>query len=256
MALTPLQRFIAAILAVAVFVYATVCGLLYTSQDAFLYFPVGRGADVPSQVLRRGDATVIVSTNGVSSARAVLYFGGNAEDVSRSIVLLNQAFPRTAIFAMHYRGYGGSSGTPSERVLVGDATALYDRISPTHGAVTLVGRSLGSGIAAQLAAKRRVDRLVLVTPYNSILELASERFRLFPVRWILRDKYETWRHAGKIHAPVTFIIAGNDQVIPTAGAFRLVQAFPAATRRVVVIPGAGHDNISDSAVYLAALRGN
>src|SRR5690606_2752171 len=122
----------------------------------------------------------------LKSSRAVLYFGGNAEDVSRSIALLSRAFPGAAIYAIHYRSYGGSSGTPSESSLVADAMGLFNRVAETHPLITIVGRSLGTGIAIQVAASRQIERLVLVTPFNSMAELAAEHFKLFPVQLILR----------------------------------------------------------------------
>src|SRR5207342_266749 len=105
--------------------YLSICGLLYFSQRSYIYYHAGRNPDVPAFILHRDDARIVVSSNGASSNdassndsrshRAILYFGGNAEDVSRAIAPLSQAFPGTAIYAMHYRGYGGSTGTPSER---------------------------------------------------------------------------------------------------------------------------------------------
>ncbi|HOU66886.1 MAG TPA: alpha/beta hydrolase, partial [Thermomonas sp.] len=112
----------AAILAI----YLGICGLLYGSQRAYLYFPVPRRAEVPSFVMTSGDADVVVSTNGVDSPQAVVYLGGNAEDVSQAVALLAKAFPGHAIYAMHYRGYGGSTGSPSEHALVADAGRLFD----------------------------------------------------------------------------------------------------------------------------------
>lgn len=236
--------------------YAAICGMLFLSQRSYIYFPTARNAAVPFFILHRRDAEIVISTNERESDRAILYFGGNAEDVSRSIALLGRAFPGAAIYAMHYRSYGGSTGTPSERALVADGIALFDRIAEAHPDISIVGRSLGSGIAVQVAASRPIDRLVLVTPYNSIAELAAEQFRFFPIRLILQDKYETWRYANQVRAPATFIVAANDQVIPGASSRKLAEAFPAGTVNFVIIPGADHNTVSDFPEYFAALGGH
>src|SRR4249919_172429 len=240
--------------------YLSICGLLYFSQRSYIYYPTGRNPDVPAFLLHREDARIVVSSNGVSSNdigsdRAILYFGGNAEDVSRAIAPLSQAFPGTAIYAMHYRGYGGSTGTPSERALVADGIALHDLVARTHPRISIIGRSLGSGVAIQIAASRPTDRLVLVTPYDSIAGLAADRFKLFPVRLILRDRYESWRYASRMTVPTTLIVATQDQVIPNRSSEKLARAFPPGVANLVRIPGADHNNVSDFPGYVAALGG-
>ncbi|MDR7100652.1 pimeloyl-ACP methyl ester carboxylesterase [Lysobacter niabensis] len=235
--------------------YLSVCGLLYLSQRSYIYYPTGRNPDVPAVILNRDDARIVVSSNDIRSDRAILYFGGNAEDVSRAIAPLSQAFPGTAIYAMHYRGYGGSSGTPSERALVADGIALHDLVARTHPRISIIGRSLGSGVAIQIAASRPTDRLVLVTPYDSIAELAADHFKLFPVRLILRDRYESWRYASRMTVPTTLIVATQDQVIPNRSSEKLARAFPPGIANLVRIPGADHNNVSDFPGYVAALGG-
>ncbi len=234
-------------------VYLAICGLLYLSQRAYLYYPVPRLADVPAFVLKRDDAGVVVSTNGVESRRAVLYFGGNAEDVSQAVALLGQAFPARVVYAMHYRSYGGSTGTPSERALVADGRRLFELVAKEHPGIVVVGRSLGSGIAIQVAAGHRVERLVLVTPYDSIVELAASRFRFFPVRWLLQDKYESWRYASRITVPTTLVVAGRDHVIPNDSSLRLAGRFRPGIARIVDLPEAGHNDVSGFPGYVQAL---
>jgi hypothetical protein len=242
----------AAILAI----YLGICGLLYGSQRAYLYFPVPRRAEVPSFVMTSGDADVVVSTNGVDSPQAVLYFGGNAEDVSQAVALLATAFQGRAIYAMHYRGYGGSTGSPSEHALVADAGRLFDQVATNHQGIVVVGRSLGSGIALQVAAARRAERLVLVTPYASIAELAAAQFPLFPVGLLLQDRYESWRYAPRIKVPTTVIVADRDEVIPNASSRRLAERFAPGIATVVNFPDAGHNDVSDAPGYPAALAGS
>lgn len=237
-------------------VYLLICALLFLFQRSFIYFPTSHGVETPMFRLQRGDADVVVSTNSTKSSRAILYFGGNAEDVSQTIAPLSQVFPDATLYAMHYRSYGGSTGTPSEQALVADATELFKQVSKEHSDIIIIGRSLGSGIAIQVAASKPIERLVLITPYNSIAELAAEQFKLFPVQLILQDKYESWRYAGQISAPTTIIIAGNDQVIPNESSRKLAHAFAADIANVVLIPQANHNNVSDFPAYYSALIGH
>jgi pimeloyl-ACP methyl ester carboxylesterase len=105
-----------------------------------------------------------------------------------------------------------------------------------------------------LAAARPVSRLVLVTPYDSILGIAQEQFAWFPVRWLLRDKYESWRYAPSIAAPVLVLAAEHDEVIPRASTELLRTRFRQGNLRYIVIPGTGHNTISQNAAYWEALR--
>ena len=94
---------------------------------------------------------------------------------------LADAFPDHALYLLHYPGYGGAPGKPSEAAIAADALALFDRVAPQHPRVVVIGRSLGSGVAVQVASARPVARLVLVTPYDSLEEIAAKhvpgRFR-------------------------------------------------------------------------------
>lgn len=232
--------------------YAGICAILFFAQRSLLYFPQGRG-DGSGELLRLpGD--VLVSTRPADGPEAIVYFGGNAEDVSLNLPDFRAAFPGHALYLMHYRGYGGSAGSPSEEGLFADGLALLDQVQARHSRVTLIGRSLGSGIAIRLAASRPVARLVLVTPYDSILGIAEGQFPLFPVRWLLLDKYESWRYAPLISVPVLILAAEHDEVIPRASTELLRTRFRHGDVRYEVIPGTGHNTISANPAYWQQLR--
>jgi len=150
---------------------------------------------------------------------------------------------------------GGSSGRPSETALVADTLALYDKLAPQHKEISVVGRSLGSGVAVQLAAARPVTRLVLVTPYDSLQEVAAQQFPYFPVRWLLLDKFESWKYVPQISAPTLVIAAEYDEVIPRASTEALFARFPPGAATSKIIAGAGHNTISESAEYASLLKG-
>lgn len=238
--------------------YALLCVALYLFQRALIYHPQPRRAptSTPSFMLEAHGGSVQVTTRPMPGADAVLYFGGNAEDVSGSLPLLAQAFPTHALHLMHYRGFGASSGRPSEAAIVDDARRLFDRVQREHPRITVVGRSLGSGVAVQLAASRPVARLVLVTPYDSVASLAAAQFPWVPVRWLLEDRFDSIAHAPKIAAGTTVIIAEHDEVIARRHSDALVAALPREKTRVHVIAGAGHNTIDMAPGYVPLLAGH
>ena len=229
-------------------VYLALCGYLYFFQRSLLYYPVPRlNFSAATMTLPANGADLIVSTRAASGAKALLYFGGNAEDVSSTLPSIAAAFPEHAIFASHYRGYGGSAGSPSEQALFADALVLYDHVQREHPHIEVIGRSLGSGVAVYLASQRPVERLMLVTPYNSVADLAAAQYPFFPIAWILQDKFESWKYAPRITAPTLLIAAERDEIVPRASTERLRSHF--ANNPVYrVLPG-GHNTVSENRQY-------
>jgi pimeloyl-ACP methyl ester carboxylesterase len=234
--------------------YCLLCLLLYLLQRQLIYFPVP--AQLPPTdplLLQQADATVLVSRKARESSRALLYFGGNAEDVSVALPEFAAAFPYHAIYLMHYRGYGGSSGKPSEQTLVADALVLYDQLQTKHSDITVLGRSLGSGIAVQLAAQRKVAQLVLITPFDSLSALARRQFPLFPVKWLLKDTYNSVAYAPAINSPTLLLLAEQDEIIGRAHSEALYRAFAPGIARVKSYSGSHNSNLpaSQLAAWLA-----
>ena len=244
------------LLAIALVLYGAACIALFAFQRSLIYFPQPSAFDTPSSriMLPVPGADLVVSVRPHAGQKALIYFGGNAEDVSANLSSFSSAFPDRAIYFLHYRGYGGSSGTASEEVLHADAQALFDRVHAEHQDIAVVGRSLGSGIAVRLASQRPVSRLVLVTPYDSIQEIAAQKFPYFPVRWLLTDKFESWRYASTIRIPTLLLGAELDEVIPRANTERLNAAFAKGVASFVIIPGVGHNTISNTDQYIDAMR--
>jgi hypothetical protein len=156
---------------------------------------------------------------------------------------------------MHYRGYGRSTGKPTEVALHADAIALFDQMAREHTEITVIGRSLGSGVAIRLAAERPVARLVLVAPYDSVAAVAAQQFALFPVRWLILDRFDSASLAPAIRAPTTVIVAERDEVIRRERSDALVARFAPGVAQVIVIPGAGHNTLDGRPDYEAALAG-
>lgn len=243
-------------LSFVVLLYGGACAALYAFQRSFLYFPQPSALAGPGSVRKLAveGAELAVSVRPRSGPKALIYFGGNAEDVSQQLPWFARAFPDHSIYLLHYRGYGGSTGAPTEALLKSDAQALFDLVHAEHPDVAVVGRSLGSGVAVHLASQRPVSRLVLVTPYDSIVELAARQFPAFPVRWLLTDKFESWRHAPSIRVPTLLLAAEFDNVIPRWSTDRLRTRFADGVASFSVVPGTDHNTISNSPQYLEALR--
>jgi len=244
-------------LVLVVVLYAGICVALFAYQRSLIYFPQPRSNGTASTLmtLQTGAGNAFVSSRPRSGPGALIYFGGNAEDVSQAMPDFADAFRDRAIYLLHYPGYGGSPGTPSEQAIITQATALYDEVHIDHQDILIIGRSLGSGVAVHLASLRPVSRLVLVTPYDSMQEIAAHHYPYFPIRWLLRDKFESWRYAPQVTAATLIIVAADDEVIPRASSDRLRARFKDGIASYAVIPNVGHNTISDSPDYLPLLRG-
>ena len=250
-------RTILILAAIAALIYVALCLALLFAQRSFIYYPQPKSAgdDAPTLTLNVDGARILVSTRAHSGPDAVIYFGGNAENVSGSLPTLADAFPDRSLYAMNYRGYGGSTGKPSETAIIADALALFDRVHVDHPRIIVIGRSLGSGVAIHIASERPVERLVLITPYDSLLTIAAGQFGFFPLRWLMLDKFESWRYAPKIKIPTLLIAAENDEVIPYARTKSLYDRFLPSVASMKRLPGVDHNSISQSPEYIPAIRG-
>lgn len=239
---------------VLVAVYATLCGVVFATQRSLLFHPTPALGHVPTLSLDVPGATIRVATCPREGSRAILFFGGNAEDVSQTVPELAHAFPDRAIYAPHYRGYGGSTGSPSEQSLRQDAAAVFDHVQAMHPDIDVIGRSLGSSIATRLAVTRPVRRLVLVAPFDSIVAIGARLFPFLPVRLLLADRFETVLDAPRVTCPTLVITAGQDEVVPASHTHRLLAAFDEGVAVEALFPTAGHNDVSSDPAYLDTMR--
>jgi hypothetical protein len=241
---------------IVVVVYVLLCAGMYFGQDKLLYFPAAEvdRAGARALHLRSGAETVKVWELHPEARAAVIYFGGNGEDVGFNIAGFSQQFPGRAFYLVNYRGYGGSTGVPREGGLIADAEVVYDWVAARHDAIVVMGRSLGTGIATALAAKRPVAGVVLVTPYDSIANVGAGRYPWMPVRWLIKDPYDSVTRMGQVRAPVLVLVAGQDLSIPKVRSDALIAAIPAGRGRTVIVPEAGHNDIEDFPAYWAGLK--
>jgi len=237
-------------------VYVGLCAALFFFQRSLIYYPQPRphGETSATLPLSVDGADLVISVRAHEGPNAIVYFGGNGENVTYNLPSFSDAFPEHALYLMNYRGYGGSSGHPSEAALAQDALALFDYVHARHPNVIVMGRSLGSGVAIRLATQRPATRLVLITPYASIAALGASQFPMFPVKWLIRDKYESWRYAPLIDVPTLLVVAEHDEIIPRASTDALYARFRPGIATVRVIPATGHNTISATPMYAETLQ--
>lgn len=247
---------ILSLLALVAALYVAICVAVWVFQRGLIYFPQPLAINHPDTLLKLpvDDTEVLVSIRPHAGPNALIYFGGNAEDVSLNLAEFAQAFPEHALYLLHYRGYAGSAGSPSEEAIQRDALALFDKVHAAHPRTVVMGRSLGSGVAIRLASQRPASRLVLITPFDSLQAFAVRQFPYLPIKWLLKDKFESSKYAPRIRVPTLLIAAEHDEVIPRASTETLYRHFAPGVATLEVIPGKGHNSISESPAYLPLLR--
>lgn len=225
---------------------------LYSFQNRFLYHPTTQANNEEMQVEQfavEGDIKINVFVINPGHDEAVMYFGGNAESIQYNAPGFKSALAQYTVYLINYRGYGGSGGEPSEAALYHDAMFVFDRLKTRHREISVIGRSLGSGVATFLAAERDVKHLVLITPFDSIENIAQQRYPVYPISLMLNDKYDSFGRVERIKAKVLLLIAENDRIIESWSSERLATAFQPEQARTVIIQGAGHNSISRTLGY-------
>ena len=250
-----LKRYLKLVLGTFILGYVAIGILLYIFKYEILYHPT---PDVQTKyggfMLEVNDAEVYVHVLNPGHENAILYFGGNGESMAGSSDYVAKQFPAFTCYLMDYRGYGKSTGKPREKMLYSDALKLYDTIKSKHKRISIGGRSLGSGIATYVAAHRNVSKLALITPYDSILHVARERYPMYPVSFLLDERYDSLSRVKAIKADTLIIVAALDQVIPKSSTQKLIEAFDPKQLKVIVIKNRGHIDISSDIKYYKSMQ--
>lgn len=231
--------------------------LLFLTQNAMIYMPVAESSSerLAYEYLPSDGESIKVWVVQPGNDRGVIYFGGNAEDVSYNGDYFQRMLPDQTVYLVNYRGYGGSSGKPSQQNLLADALRIYDQLSERHMSIAVVGRSLGSGVATYLASKREVRRLLLVSPFDSILAVAQSHYPVYPVSLLLHDTYKSIEWAPLVKSKTLILVAEKDQVIPVRHSLKLADAFSADLVSTAVVAGADHNSLGSFPKYWMEIGG-
>ena len=241
------------IFALFIVLYSLACLFLYIKQRSILYFPTAENVNTPTDLLwlKTSGATlkiwVINKDESNQQKPAILYFGGNSETVEDNITDYKKMFSDLTVYIVNYRGYGGSTGQPTEAGLFSDALAIYDQLIAQHSSISVIGRSLGSGVASYVAANRDILKLVLITPYDSIRNVAQSHYPFFPVQWLIKDPFDSSRYPTSIDSQILVVYAEHDQVVPMVHTKQLLKFLPNAKSHL--IKGTAHNDISSNFEY-------
>jgi len=185
----------------------------------------------------------------------ILGFGGNGWNGQDVGEYLHEIYPDADVIAFHYRGYRPSTGAPSADALVADAPLVYDlavnRVKPRR--TIAVGFSIGTGIAAQLASRRKLDGLILVTPFDSLKAVAQSMYPWLPIGIFFQHEVEAAAPLAKVKVPVAIIEAERDELVPHERTEALRKRVP----RIVfdeTIRRAGHNDIYTRSDFHDAMR--
>lgn len=235
------------------------------AQERLLFFPqpVASVAHLPARAAAMevvaDDGTRlrgwIVKGTGATPGPTVIYFGGNAEEVSWTLSDLRWP-PEWTLMGVNYRGYGTSEGKPGEPQLLADALAIYDAVVKRDDVdahrIVVFGRSLGTAMAAHVAAKRPVAGAILISPYDSMTAIGKLHYPWLPVALLLRHRFDAVPDARHSTAPLLAIVGGSDSIIPAQRSRAFYDAW-AGPKSWQVVPRAGHNDLGSDASFWQGL---
>ncbi len=234
------------------------------AQDRLIFFPqpVVSAAHLPpharAMAVTAADGTTLrgwIVPGTATPGPAVVYFGGNAEEVSWT--LADRRWPREwTLVALNYRGYGDSEGTPAARDLLADALAVFDAVAARDDVdaqrIVAFGRSLGSAMAAHVAAHRPVAGAVLVSPYDSLASVGRHHYPWLPVGLLLRHRFDPAADAARSDVPLLAIVADADSIIPVERSRALYEAW-AGPRQWVAVAQVDHNMLGATREFWEAI---
>jgi len=249
-------------------IYLGVVGAVWLLQERLMFYPRAAGPTPPAPPGWRIEEVAFTTRDGTALAGVlvrpstgkpplVIYFGGNAEEVTAFASLAPETYGERAVLLVNYRGYGSSGGRPSESHLVSDALELFDWAAAhadlDRERTAVHGRSLGTGVAVQVAAAKPVRCVVLTSPFTSALDVAKEIYPWLPVSILMRDVFDSGAHAPKLRMPALILMGGADTLIPKHHSERLAGLWGGPVERET-FEGFGHNDIDMNPRYAVAIR--
>jgi len=244
------------VLFVLIAIYLMIGSSLYYLQEKLLFLPSVLEENYQYQFnhpfeelfLKTDDKAVINTLHfkAEESKGVILYFHGNAGDLSRWGIVTEYFVEKNYdVLVIDYRTYGKSKGKLSEEAFYNDGQYCYDYLKQqyTESEITLYGRSLGSGIATYLASKNNPKQLILESPYYSIMDVAKQRFPIFPVKLLMRYEFPSYEFIKKVNCSTSIIHGTDDAVIPIKSAKKLYDVSFKDKTEFTSIEGGGHNNL-------------
>lgn len=242
--------------------YIGIGGLAFAFQRKLQYFPATERVEPSEMGLEHVQEIVIPAGDGIrlinwyapppDGQKTIVFFQGNGGAIWHRHERF-EAYRKAGFGVLFpsYRGYGGSEGSPSEKHLVADGLLAVDwlnrqGIAPQN--IVLVGESLGSGVAVQVAAKRDVALVILEAPFASAVDIGASAYPWLPVRLFMTDQFRSDLHIANISAPLIVIHGDQDEVVPVASGRKLFKA-AREPKRWMTISGAGHADLSVQAIF-------
>ncbi|UCZ51396.1 alpha/beta hydrolase [Bacillus shivajii] len=265
-------KFISVILSIIFLMVVTMFGLFYFFQERMLFYPqplTEEEVNVINEQYVHIEETEIQVTNdktihgwfinhepkSATPSPVLIYFGGNAEEVSH-LITDTKKIDGWSIILMNYRGYGLSEGSPSEEAMFHDALAIYDHVKNKGNVdetqIAVMGRSMGTGPAVYLSSERDVTGTILVSPYDSLTNVAKDRYPFIPVSILLKHHFDNISRAPFIETPLLTLIASDDQIIQPNHSKSLVEKWSGESEKVV-FDEKNHNNIQSSDNYWAEI---
>jgi fermentation-respiration switch protein FrsA (DUF1100 family) len=214
---------------IAVLLYAAVTAAVYLAQRSLMYFPDTAHVTPAQAGLPEAEEVPLTSADGTQihlwhvaprgDGPVILYFHGNGGSLPGRVDRFRQLIKDgIGLVGVEYRGYGGSSGTPSEEGLIADAEAGYAFAAAHYSVPRIVvwGESLGTGVAVALAAEKPVGRLILEAPFTSTEAVGARRYWYLPVRFLMKDQFHSDQRIGKVTAPLMIMHGVQDRTVPFA----------------------------------------
>jgi uncharacterized protein len=254
------------ILIVCIVGYLALGAVMYFAQRALMYFPETTRTPPAAAGLPQAEEVTLDTADGErvivwhvpprDNKPVVLYFHGNGGSLRyRATRYRMLAEAGVGLVALSYRGFGGSTGSPSETGLMADAAAAYkfavSRYAPERIAVW--GESLGGGVAVQLAARERIGWLILEAPFTSAAEVAQRAYLIFPVRLLMHDQFRSDEYIGRVTAPVLIMHGERDNVVPFDLGERMA-GLVTAPKTFVRFPEGGHNDLDLHGATQEALK--
>lgn len=219
-------------------------------SDRFLYFPIkAQVSELASPGLRPWPSAdefrgLIADAPDLKRGTVVVFHGNAGHAGHRAYYADELKAHGLRVILAEYPGYGPRDGRVGESSFVDDASDTIGRAHAMYGApLLIVGESLGSGVAAAAAARQpgKVAALLMITPWNRLEEVATHHFPWLPIRWVLRDQYDSEKNLQGFSRPVAVLVAERDRTVPPGAGLALYAAL-SEPKRLTVVNGAGHND--------------